>query len=73
MSAGRVDLSWTASTSAVGIGHYDVLRNGAVIGQAPGTAYSDTTVTGGNTYSYSVVAIDTTLKAAWRRETKKVG
>jgi chitodextrinase len=55
-----VALSWTASTDNVGVAHYNVYRNGTQIaGAAPtGTTYTDTGLTPGTAYSYTVSASD---------------
>ena len=57
-SAGKIDLTWTASTDDVGVTNYIVRRNGTEIGTAPGTTYTDTTVGAGQTYTYTVQAAD---------------
>ena len=58
-TSNQVSLSWTASTSAVGVASYTVLRNGIVVGSAAGTSYVDNTVSPSTTYSYTVEAVDT--------------
>jgi hypothetical protein len=55
----QVSLSWTASSSAVGIASYDVLRDGSQVGTATGTSYTDSTVAASTAYSYTVEAVDT--------------
>jgi hypothetical protein len=57
---GQVDLTWSASTDDVGVDHYVVRRNGVPIGTTPAhqRSYSDTTVRGATTYTYTVVAVD---------------
>jgi chitodextrinase len=57
-SANEVDLSWNASSDNVGVAGYYVFRNGAQIGQSGSTSYTDTTVSGSTTYSYTVKAFD---------------
>ena len=56
----RVDLSWNPSTDNVGVAGYTVYRDGAQIATLPATAtaYSDTTVSPGHSYSYTVQAVD---------------
>ncbi|HVQ43946.1 MAG TPA: Ig-like domain-containing protein [Candidatus Saccharimonadia bacterium] len=54
----QVDLSWTAAADDTAVTKYLVKRNGAVIAQPTGTTFSDTTATGGSTYSYVVAAAD---------------
>ncbi len=63
---GPIDLTWTASTSSIGIADYIVQRclgsgctNFAQIATATGTTYSDTSVASSTTYSYRVQAVDT--------------
>jgi fibronectin type 3 domain-containing protein len=58
-SSSEVDLSWTGSTSSIGIDHYNVIRNGLVVAGPTTTTYKDFTLTGGNTYTYTIVAVDT--------------
>jgi len=59
VSSAEVDLSWTASTSSVGVAGYTVARNGTAIGTSPNTTFNDTTVSAGTTYTYTVTAFDT--------------
>ncbi|MBT2410114.1 cellulose binding domain-containing protein [Streptomyces sp. ISL-12] len=54
-----VKLSWSAATDDKGIKNYDVLRDGAKVATVTGTTYSDTGLTKGTAYSYSVQARDT--------------
>jgi parallel beta-helix repeat protein len=63
VSATRVDLSWGASTDNVGVAGYNIRRasGGAspiVIATVPSTSYSDTTVSAGVTYTYTIIATD---------------
>lgn len=58
LSSTQVLLSWGASADNLGVVRYDVLRNGTFLASAAGTSYVDTTVAGGSTYSYRVVAYD---------------
>ncbi|WP_424637270.1 discoidin domain-containing protein [Embleya sp. AB8] len=53
-----VSLSWTASTDNVGVTGYDVLRDGVRVGTSTGTTYTDTGLTTGVAYSYTVRARD---------------
>ncbi|MEU1088109.1 glycoside hydrolase family 18 chitinase [Streptomyces sp. NPDC005576] len=52
-------LSWTAATDDSGIKNYDVLRDGAKVATVTTTTYTDTALTAGTAYSYSVQARDT--------------
>ncbi|MFB7955021.1 glycosyl hydrolase family 18 protein [Streptomyces sp. NPDC056045] len=54
-----VKLSWSAATDDNGIKNYDVLRDGAVVSTVTGTTYSDSGLTAGTDYSYTVRARDT--------------
>jgi lysophospholipase L1-like esterase len=54
----QVALTWTASTDNVGVTKYRVRRDGAVIGEPTSTSYTDSTVTNGSRYSYTVSALD---------------
>ncbi|MFJ4710611.1 glycosyl hydrolase family 18 protein [Streptomyces sp. NPDC088785] len=52
-------LSWAAATDDKGVKNYDVLRDGAKIATVTGTTYSDSGLTAGTDYSYTVQARDT--------------
>ncbi|MEU5365529.1 glycoside hydrolase family 18 chitinase [Streptomyces sp. NPDC005925] len=54
-----VKLSWSAATDDKGIKNYDVLRDGAKVATVTGTSYTDSGLTAGTDYSYSVRARDT--------------
>jgi chitodextrinase len=55
----RVDLSWTASTDAVGVTGYKIYRNGSLLtSTGPVTSYPDTSVAPNTTYEYTVRAHD---------------
>ncbi|MEU1893622.1 glycoside hydrolase family 18 chitinase [Streptomyces pristinaespiralis] len=53
-----VNLSWRAATDDNGIKNYDVLRDGTKIATVTGTTYTNTGLTAGTDYSYSVQARD---------------
>ena len=60
-----ISLSWTASTTCVGISHYVVERcqgtsctSFAQVGTSTGTTFSDTGLTANTSYSYEVQAVD---------------
>lgn len=55
-----LDLRWTASQDASGIKEYRVSRNGTLLGKTGSnvTRYTDSTITDGPTYSYTVTAVD---------------
>ncbi|MFE7527126.1 PHB depolymerase family esterase [Kitasatospora sp. NPDC057542] len=54
-SADSVALGWQAVSGAAS---YQVFRNGTQVGSATGTAFTDTGLTAGTTYSYAVAAVD---------------
>ncbi|MFI0962906.1 glycosyl hydrolase family 18 protein [Streptomyces sp. NPDC021080] len=54
-----VKLSWSAATDDKGVKNYDVLRGGTKVATVTTTSYTDTGLTAGNDYSYSVQARDT--------------
>ncbi|MFI7275727.1 glycosyl hydrolase family 18 protein [Streptomyces sp. NPDC049879] len=54
-----VTLSWTAATDDRGIRNYDVLRGGATVATVTGTTWTNTGLTAGTSYSYTVRARDT--------------
>ncbi|WP_353944736.1 glycoside hydrolase family 18 chitinase [Streptomyces sp. HUAS MG91] len=54
-----VKLSWSAATDDKGVKNYDVLRDGAKVTTVTGTSYSDSGLTAGTDYSYTVQARDT--------------
>ncbi len=58
-TATSVSLSWTASTDSSGIAGYDVYRGGSLVGSPSSNGYTDTGLTAGSTYSYTVRARDT--------------
>jgi chitodextrinase len=51
-------LTWTASTDNVGVTGYRVLRNGVQVGAPTSTSFTDTGLTPGTPYTYTVVAVD---------------
>jgi len=66
VSTTQINLSWAASTTTVGLANYIVQRcqgagcsNFTQIATTPGTAYNNTGLTSGNSYSYRVRAVDT--------------
>ncbi|MFI7012497.1 glycosyl hydrolase family 18 protein [Streptomyces sp. NPDC050145] len=54
-----VKLSWSAATDDKGVKNYDVLRGGAKVATVTGTTYTDSGLTAGTDYSYTVQARDT--------------
>lgn len=55
---GRVQVGWQASTDAVGVSGYRVLRDGTAVGETTsGTSFTDTGVADGS-YTYTILAFD---------------
>lgn len=60
ISSSQINLSWTASTDNVAVLSYRITRNGSVLSASPSRpTYSDTALTPGTTYTYSIAARDT--------------
>ncbi|MFD2673068.1 carbohydrate binding domain-containing protein [Marinicrinis sediminis] len=57
-SSQSIDLSWTAATDNVGVTGYEIFRNGGSIATTASTTYSDSGLTAGTTYTYTVKAYD---------------
>jgi len=58
VSSSQVDLSWNASSDAVGVTGYDMFRNGVFLRTVTGLTSSDTGLAASTTYSYFVKARD---------------
>src|SRR5438128_1146061 len=60
VSPTQINLSWSASSDAVGVAGYTIRRNGSVIANTGTTAtsYSDTGLSPATTYTYTVDAYD---------------
>ncbi|MFI6208932.1 glycosyl hydrolase family 18 protein [Streptomyces sp. NPDC051041] len=54
-----VKLTWSAATDDKGVKNYDVLRDGARVATVTAASYTDTGLSAGTDYSYSVRARDT--------------
>lgn len=53
-----IGLTWTASTDNVGVTGYRIYRNAILIDTVTGLSFSDSGLTTGTLYNYSVIAID---------------
>jgi chitodextrinase len=73
-SATQINLSWTASTDNVGVTGYRIYRGGGTnpIGTSSSTTYSDLTVVGSTTYSYTLEAYDLAGNTSPRSAPKSV-
>ena len=58
ISSTQINLSWAASTDNVAVTGYQVLRGGIVIATVANTSYSNTGLTAGTNYVYTVKAVD---------------
>jgi alpha-tubulin suppressor-like RCC1 family protein/chitodextrinase len=58
ISVTTANLSWDGSTDNAGVAGYKLYRNGIEVGTTGETAYYDTTLTQGTTYTYIVKAFD---------------
>ena len=58
-TATSVSLTWNAVTDPSGIAGYNVYRGGTLVGSPTSTSYTDTGLTAGTAYSYTVKARDT--------------
>lgn len=53
-----VALSWNASSDNVGVASYRVRRNGSTVGTVSGRSFTDSGLSAGTTYTYTVSAVD---------------
>jgi hypothetical protein len=53
-----IDLAWTESTDNIGVTGYEVFRDGAPVGTATGTTFTDSGLASSTTYTYQVTAFD---------------
>ncbi|MGE0822031.1 MAG: hypothetical protein AB7P18_07930 [Candidatus Binatia bacterium] len=53
-----LSLAWNASTDNVGVKLYNIHRDGTLLGSTTMTSYIDATVRRGDSYTYTVVAVD---------------
>ncbi|OGU13722.1 MAG: hypothetical protein A2076_09865 [Geobacteraceae bacterium GWC2_53_11] len=61
VNSNQINVTWNAATDNVGVNYYTIYRNGSIFDQlfgATNTSLSDTTVTTGVPYNYTVVACD---------------
>jgi chitodextrinase len=53
-----ISLAWNASTDNVGVTGYQITRNGTLIASPTGLTYTDSSLTYGTTYTFTVKALD---------------
>ncbi len=53
-----VTLQWDASTDDVGVSGYKIYRNGSLVGSVGGTTFTDTGLSVGSSYTYTITAHD---------------
>lgn len=58
VSSSAITLRWTASSDALGVVGYRIYRAGLALGTTPTSGYSDTGLTAGTSYGYTVAAYD---------------
>jgi len=54
-----VTLSWNGANAQLGIASYNIYRNGGLVGNTTGTAFTDSTASPSTSYIYTVVTVDT--------------
>ena len=58
VSGSQINLSWTAATDNIGVAGYRLYRGSTLLIDTTARTYSDTGLTQGTTYSYTVLAYD---------------
>ena len=58
VSSSQINLNWTASTDNVGVTGYDIYRSGVKVGTSGSNSYSDSNLSPGTAYTYTVSAFD---------------
>jgi hypothetical protein len=67
-----VHLTWAPSTDNVQVGEYNVYRNGQKVWTTAGTSFDDTGLPQATTFSYRVVAVDTSGNPSASSATKQI-
>ena len=57
-STTTITFTWDASEDNVGVNHYEIYRDGGKVGESPDSTYTDTGLEMGQSYSYTVKAVD---------------
>lgn len=58
LTSTSANIKWAASSDAVGVTGYQILRDGVLIGSTAALTYLDTSLSAGKSYSYTVRAFD---------------
>jgi chitodextrinase len=58
VSTSQINLSWDASSDAVGVTGYKIYKNGSQISTTASTSYQNTGLSAGTAYSYTISAYD---------------
>jgi fibronectin type 3 domain-containing protein len=58
ISSSQINLIWTASTDKAGVTGYKIYRGGSQIATSTSNTYSDSSLSAGTTYTYTVAAFD---------------
>jgi len=58
VSMTQINLTWTASSDAVGVAGYKIYRDGTEVGSTESTSYSDVGLSASSSYAYSLSAYD---------------
>ncbi len=58
VSSSQINLSWVASTDNIGVAGYYVYKNGTILVSTTALSYSNTGLTAGTAYTYTVAAFD---------------
>jgi chitodextrinase len=67
-----VHLTWAPSSDNVQVGEYNVLRNGQKVWTTSGTSFDDTNLPQATTFTYRVVAVDTSGNPSAPSATKQI-
>ena len=58
VSTTQINLTWSASSDAVGVAGYTIYREGVEVGSTESSSYSDVGLSASSTYAYSLAAYD---------------
>lgn len=66
VSATQINIAWTRSTDNVAVAGYNIYRNNGLIGTVVSNEFTDTGLTQGVTYRYTIAAFDTASNSSAR-------